>query len=42
MELSEAGIVDIKSFHGFKKQLNTFVEEKSIKAKDGTSGLQCP
>lgn len=31
MELSEPGTVDIKSLHGFKKQLNAFMEEKYIK-----------
>lgn len=42
MELSEPGIVDIKSLHGFKKQLNTFMEEKYIRDKDSASGLPCP
>lgn len=41
MELSEPGIVDIKSLHGFEKQLNTLVEEEYIRDKDGASGLQC-
>lgn len=42
MELSEPGIVDIKSLHGFKKKLNTLMEEKYIRDKDSASGLQCP
>lgn len=42
MELSEPGLVDIKSLHGFEKQLNTFVEEKYIRDKDDACGLQCP
>lgn len=42
MELSDPGIVDIKSLHGFKKQLNTFMEEKYIRDKDSASGLHCP
>lgn len=42
MELSEPGIVDIKSLHGFKKQLNTFMEEKYIRDKDSAFGLHCP
>lgn len=41
-ELYEPGIVDIKSLHGFKTQLITFMEEKYIRDKDSASGLPCP
>lgn len=42
VELSEPETVDTKSFHGFEKQLHIFIEEKSIRAKGSTTGLQSP
>lgn len=41
MELSDPGILDVKSLHGFEKQLTTFMEEEYIGDKDSASGLQC-